>query len=442
MEVTLMEMLQARETRALRQKWLLEQHQKPLISFSMNIAGPVKDSPSIRRGFDMGLRELERVLAAEQIPCLSREVFRERTGCEALLVLDAPAEALKTLTTQIEEANPLGRLFDMDVLDTAGQKLGRSAPRRCLICGEIAQVCARSRAHSVEQLQEKTGALLAQAIDTADCRFAAQMAQQALLYEVGITPKPGLVDRQNNGSHRDMDFFTFQRSAVALYPYLEACARQGRLTRQKAPAETFSALRLLGKKAEGEMLAATGGVNTHKGAIFSLGVLCGALGRLEREQWTDSARVLALCGQMTAGLLADFDIPGDTVGHQLYREYGITGIRGQAAAGYPAVSEIGLPKLEAGLARGLSLNDAACCALLALMAGTEDTNMIHRGGVEAQREKAAEMAALLEKEPFPSRETMEKLDTAFRQENLSPGGAADLLAMTLMLWFLKGDTHV
>ena len=207
------------------------------------------------------------------------------------------------------------------------------------------------------------------------------------------------------------------------------------------PAHTLEALRLPGKLAQSRMEAATGGVNTHKGAIFSLGVLCGALGRLDREQWQPEP-ALNLCGRMTEGLLQDFERPGDTVGHRLYQEYGITGIRGQAAAGYPAVGQIGLKKLEAGLDRGLSLNDAACYALLAILAGTVDTNMIHRGGIIRQEEIARELRALLEKEPFPSRETLEDMDDRCIRENLSPGGSADLLAMTLMLHFLKGEANV
>lgn len=441
MEVTLLDMLEARENRVLRQQALLKRWGKPLVSFSMNIAGPVKDSPAIRRGFQMGKRRLEELLAVEKIPCLARELTQENTGWEGIWVLDGEPGAIKALTTHLEEESPLGRLFDMDVLDAAGNKLERPTPRRCLICGEKAQVCARSRTHTVAQLQERTAAILQEAIDAEDCRTIAALAQQALLHEVGVTPKPGLVDRRNTGSHRDMDFFTFQRSAVALYPYFETCARLGRQTRNLSPQETFAALRFPGKVAEGEMLAATGGVNTHKGAIFSLGVLCGALGRLDREQWQPEP-VLDLCGRMTEGLLQDFERPGDTVGHRLYREYGITGIRGQAAAGYPAVGQIGLPKLEAGLNRGLSLNDAACCALLAILAGTVDTNMIHRGGIIRQEEIARELRALLEKEPFPSRETLEDMDDRFIRENLSPGGSADLLAMTLMLHFLKGEANV
>ena len=243
-----------------------------------------------------------------------------------------------------------------------------------------------------------------------------------------------------------MDVFTFMDSAAALYPYFESCARTGRETAAQPAPETFKALRPLGCEAEGEMLEATGGVNTHKGAIFSLGILCGALGRLDRGEWGNPDKVLDICAQMTAGLLQqDFGGlkpgPGETVGQKLYLDLGITGVRGQAAAGFPEAKNIGLPKLEAGLQRGLSLNDAACAALMALIADTVDTNMIHRGGVEAQRQVSAAIGAELKDRPFPEKKALDEWNDRFVERNLSPGGCADLLAMTLMLHFLKEDTH-
>ena len=118
----------------------------------------------------------------------------------------------------------------MDVLSPDGEKLQRQTPRRCLICGKVAQICARSRTHSVAQLQERTNEILTQAINKEDSLFVSRMAQQALLYEVAVTPKPGLVDRENNGSHKDMDFFTFQRSALVMGPYFARCVNIGRET--------------------------------------------------------------------------------------------------------------------------------------------------------------------------------------------------------------------
>lgn len=444
MIVSLPEMLDARERRATRQQELLQAYNKPMISFTMNIAGPIKDSPLIYRGFEIGLRDLEQVLSVEGIRCLHREVIREKTGSEARLVLDAPGEKLKLLTQELEDFSALGRLYDMDVLSPDGQKLQREEPRRCLICGEVAQVCARSRKHTVAELQEKTTAILQEATLEEDAIYVAALAQQALLYEVGITPKPGLVDRQDNGSHKDMDFFTFQRSAAVLGPYFKTCYRICAETRQEPADAAFEKLRFPGKLAEGKMRAATGGVNTHKGAIFSLGILCGALGRIDRENWKHPEAVLSECARMTQNLIAQDlaslqPFPGETVGQKLYLRYGITGVRGQAAAGFPEVLQIGLPKLEEGLVRGLSLNDAACAALLALIADTVDTNMISRGGVDLQKETARKIRTLLAETPFPDREALEALNDAFVEKNLSPGGCADLLAMTLLLHFLKED---
>ena len=241
-----------------------------------------------------------------------------------------------------------------------------------------------------------------------------------------------------------MDFFTFQASAAALYPYFSQCVKIGRTTEEAK--ETFRRLRLPGKLAEGEMLRATAGINTHKGAIFSMGILCGALGRLEREQWSDPSAVLSECAAMTKGLVSEDYVnltpeTAKTAGQKLYLQYGITGVRGQAEGGFPAVLNVGLPKLEAALAAGKSINKAGCAALLAMLADTVDTNMIHRGGYVLAKETSQKLKALLEKEPFPSKETLEALDAEFIEKNLSPGGTADLLTLTYLLHFLKEESH-
>ncbi len=453
--VTLEEMLDARERRAFRQQRLLSRYHRPLICFTMNIAGPVKTSAPIRRGFELGKKDLESQLSARGITSLYQEELHEHTGSEAYYVLDADPLFIKKITAHIEDQTPAGRLFDMDVLTPEGEKLERCAlglsPRRCLICGRPAKECARSRRHSVPELQEKTAQILEEtaAAETniaADAKDAAVLACRALLYEVCTTPKPGLVDRANSGSHRDMDIFTFMDSSSALWPYFEACVSIGRETMNLAPGETFLRLRQAGVKAESRMYAATNGVNTHKGAIFSMGILCGALGRLPREKWADSTRLLDECAQMThdlsaadfAGLTAE---TAHTVGQRLYLKYGITGVRGQVEAGFPAVREAGLPVLMEGLARDLSLNDAGCAALLAIMANSVDTNLIARGSLAIQQETAARLKTLLQENPYPDKEKLEQLDREFIEKNLSPGGSADLLAICYFLYFLQKEAH-
>ena len=445
MEVTLQEMLLAREQRAQRQMALRPLGQT-MISFTMNIAGPIKNSPLISGGYGLGTRLLKGLLAVNGIRISHSEEVRENTGNELLLLVDAEPLTVKAITAELEDASDLGRLFDMDVLRPDGRKVDRQElglpGRRCLLCGESAQVCARSRRHSVAELQAKTREILRHAVDASDSSDAARLACQALLYEVAVTPKPGLVDRENSGSHRDMDFFTFQASAAALHPYFAQCTRIGR--QGGSPEETLARLRLPGKIAEGEMRRATGNVNTHKGAIFSMGILCAALGRLDRAQWRNPQRVLAECAAMAKGIVSrDYEnLTAEnavTPGQRFYLQYGITGVRGQAEAGFPAVLEAGLPTLEAALAAGKDINEAGCAALLTMLTHTADTSLLHRGGYDGMQHSVEAVRQLLERERFPSREALEDLDRRFQSQNLSPGGTADLLAMTFFLHFLKED---
>lgn len=448
MEVSLTEMLEAREKRAWQQRELLRRG-RTMICFTMNIAGPIKNSPLIGSGYDLGKRLLLGQLDVAGVAVSDFEEVREKTGNECILLVDAEPLTVKAITAELEDHAPIGRLFDMDVLRPDGSKVERQElglpGRKCLLCGESAQVCARSRKHSVAELQAKTREILQEAVDEWDSREAARLACQALLYEVAITPKPGLVDRENSGSHRDMDFFTFQASAAALQPYFAQCVRIGR--QGGAPEETLRALRLPGKLAEAEMRRATVGVNTHKGAIFSMGILCGALGRLDRESWGNPDRILDECAAMAKGIVSEDyrDLTPETAktaGQKLYLRYGITGVRGQAEAGFPAVREAGLPTLEAALAAGKNINEASCAALLALLVHTADTNMIHRGGFDGMQQATLEVREILDRENFPSRETLESLDKRFIEKNLSPGGSADLLALTLFLHFLRETAHI
>lgn len=444
MEVSLQQILDAREQRAARQKHLLQGYHCSLICFTMNIAGPIKNSPLITQGFQLGVKLLLAQLAGSRMALLHREEYLKATGCEGFFLVDAPAPALKKLTTEIENSAPIGRLFDMDVLSPDGCKLSREElglpERKCLLCHQSAHICGRSRTHSVQQLQEKTVQILRDALWQEDSRSIASLAVQSLLYEAGTTPKPGLVDLRNSGSHQDMDLFTFLSSSAALQPYFTDCALTGLQTAALPPAATFERIRFLGKQAEQAMLRATGGINTHKGAIFSLGILCAAAGRLEKSQRSPEA-ICSQAAAMTAGL-SEADLGSTdpkTVGEKLYNRYGITGVRGQAEAGFPAVLTAGLPTLEAGLSLGLTLPVAGSAALLKLMCAITDTNLIARSDLKTQQALCLKISALLEKTPFPSREVLETLDDEFIGKNLSPGGSADLLAASYFLYFLKKD---
>lgn len=443
-EVTLMEMLEAREARVQAQDGLRERYGAPVISFTLNIAGPVKDSSLIRRAFRAGQEQLEAGLRAAKLEALWQGENLAPTGCEALYAVDGTAKEVKALCVSIEDGSPLGRLFDMDVLDAVGRKLDREevggGPRSCIVCGAAGKGCASRRVHSVEELQEATRRILEEHFTAADRETVSALATRALLDEVCTTPKPGLVDRTNNGSHRDMDIFTFTASAAALAPYWGNCFRIGRETAELPPADTFAALKKAGQAAERTMFAATGGVNTHKGAVFTLGTICGAVGRLWRAEapCRDPEAILAECGAMvSAAVEKDFAAlsPDNarTAGERAYLERGLTGVRGEAAQGFPGVRDVALPALNAALNAGLSRNDAGAIALLRLIARGTDTNMAARGGPERAKKAAEDCAQLLNRSPLPEMGEIARLDQAFIRENLSPGGCADLLAAAFFM---------
>lgn len=447
MNASLHAILDAREKRAETQKALLSQYKKPLVCFTMNIPGPEKWNRDVSIGFFVGIKLLEDAVGHKLLH-FSQTV--SAAGGEAFFVVDMPAKKLKELTVSIEDSHISGRLFDMDVLDTDGQKLERSAlalPRRkCLLCDNDAVVCAGSRAHPLEALQDRTGFLLYVAARELFAEFIGVQAYLALLKEVQATPKPGLVDRNNSGAHKDMNLKHFFVSANTLRPFFASFAETGFLTRDDAPEDTFQKIRPIGLQAEQAMLSATGGVNTHKGAIFSLGLLCAAAGRLSPDTWQPET-LLNECAAMTKGIVAR-DFAGltldtaKTFGGKLYLEHGLSGVRGEAEMGFPTVLNTGLPVLKQMLAEGHSENDALCITLLHLIVTTDDTNLIHRSNRQTQLKIQQKLKNLLDANLYPDRTVIESLDKEFIEKNLSPGGSADLLALTCLLQSLTSEELV
>lgn len=271
-------------------------------------------------------------------------------------------------------------------------------------------------------------------------------AEKGLFYEVALSPKPGLVDRLTNGAHKDMDFYLFIDSILALSPYFSQYLKAG-LQHQGAPAELFYTLRQLGQQAEAAMFTATNGINTHKGANFSFAVLLGATGlHLQKSQLpltaTDSENILKLSQAITKDLLkTDFKNVASkkelTHGEKLYLAKGATGIRGQAAAGYPALGEVLLPYLRAN--RNLPREELLLRALVFLMSELEDSNVLHRGGATALITLKAEMQQLHAKE-LTNAELIRALiqyDEILISRNWSPGGAADLLSLGIYFALLE-----
>ena len=438
------EILENREARVARQRALLSARYPCLVSFSMNIPGPVKQFPLARQGFLAGLTELRRVF-----PAIGQEQLTDAvTGSEALLALPVSPLEAKQRTVQIEETHPLGRLFDMDVLDGSGVPVSRTvvgkSPRRCLLCGGDAKVCSRSRAHAPELLRFQVGSLLSDYVRGTFARRFTACVTRAMLHEVAATPKPGLVDRSNAGSHTDMDFATFMDSAGVLSPWFTEMFCVGWDCAGQPDEVLFDRLRAVGQRAEDAMFTVTGGINTHKGLLFSFCVLCGVAGFLlggGSGAPLPLSELLSLCRALGQLSLRDFSDPAQAVsnGQTVYRAHALRGVRGELADGFPSVFSIALPTLERYLHVGYSINDAAALTLLALIAQTDDTNMIHRGGLALAWQCKAEAAVLEKRSPDEILAALPALDAAYQAQRLSPGGCADLLSLSLADHFALAD---
>ena len=159
-EVGIEEILDCREKRVAIQNEMIKKYNKPVISFTMNIPGPIKTNNEIKKAFDIGKNLILEKLKENNIEILEIQELNENTGNELFISTNLLAEKIKNITVVIEESSELGRLFDIDVIDVNFEKLSRKSFRKCLICEEQAQECGRSRKHSVEELQSKVEEIL------------------------------------------------------------------------------------------------------------------------------------------------------------------------------------------------------------------------------------------------------------------------------------------
>lgn len=267
-----------------------------------------------------------------------------------------------------------------------------------------------------------------------DAERIADLAERSLVLEIDTYPKPGLVSHVDTGSHADMNAATFARSAAVLRPYFAELADAG------ARDADMAVLRKIGLRAEHAMLAATGGVNTHRGAIFGVGLLCAAAGRRMAAGTAAPARTMTLGAGVAqrwgTEILGGPRLP-DSHGECASRRYGVGGARREAADGFATVYGVGLPALRRARRHMPDDPEAArvdaCFALIAVL---DDTNLLHRGGQAGLDFARATARAFVACGGIRARDWRARAAAAHRAfvaRRLSPGGAADLLAMSVFV---------
>lgn len=267
------------------------------------------------------------------------------------------------------------------------------------------------------------------------CKEIADEAVAALLEEVELTPKPGLVDMRNNGSHLDLNIPMMRESAICLH---DTFYKMADLHYDKSPTvllrEQFGVIGRIGEK---RMYAVTNGVNTHKGAIWSIGLLCTAIARRKGDisfpQVLDDAAELAK--------LTDRLIPvQQTNGGNVKKKYGMPGAREEAQSGFPHIKNFSYPTYKK-MRETRTSTVAKLLTLLALVSNLNDTCLAHRGGLEALDYAQKEAGKAIQN--F-SDEALFRLDDEFIKRWISPGGSADLLAATFFIsnWISKNQRSV
>ena len=265
----------------------------------------------------------------------------------------------------------------------------------------------------------------------------ADLAVSALVDEAMLTPKPGLVDLRSRGAHKDMNWALMCHSAWSLHPCFYAMALAGQeIDEQIILREQIGRI---GREGESAMMRATGGVNTHRGAIWALGLLVSAAA--QDASSTEPNSVAARAGALAR--LPDRSAPAAIAskGEQACRKYGVGGARAQAQADFPHITGIALPRLHRSRNEGASEDAARIDALISIIAELDDTCVLSRGGEQALHSVRTLARAVIDADGFAhnaGKRQLRLLEQDLLELQVSPGGAADLLAAALFLDRLQG----
>ena len=251
------------------------------------------------------------------------------------------------------------------------------------------------------------------------------LASMALQAELDTTPKPGLVDRNDNGAHRDMDHALMRRSIQALHPYFVRLAQIG----FDNPQPRHDEIQQVGIEAEQAMFKATGGVNTHKGALFSIGLAAVALGGMA---CSNNAQLHSLSNSI-ASLASLFPDTSGTHGSKAKANNKLKGALDNAREGYPQLFKAWLPFYLDRLAEGDKY--ALHKTLLRIMCDLDDTNIVYRTSMETMQKVQAEARRMLERIPETTHfeAALQAMNTDYIRRNISPGGSADMLSLVVFL---------
>ena len=370
-------------------------------------------------------------------------------GCDAAgdfylvpcLIEDLNLKIIKQVCEEFEISHPLGRFIDVDLNDQQGDTVSSGKSKICFFCLERPAIeCRREQLHEPEELRAfmfpKMEANCHQQHEEFIVRKLSALALNAILTEISLTPKPGLVDKFSNGSHSDMNFQTFICSSAAISQGFSELVRAGLTFSCNDLTRALPVIRKIGLEMEKEMFEATKGVNTQKGIIFLMGLSLFACGRIfvlnDKLDIEDFRLVIwKICKDITINELADKPHSVNSHGEIVFQKYNFGGARSEAESGFRTVFEFGLPQIKAID----KLNDEALIkSFLSIAANNLDTNILYRSNIEVLSH--FQYLCRIALEDFSVENYSDVIDYC-KKENISPGGSADLLAVTIFVWSVE-----
>lgn len=442
------EFLLDRDRRVLYQEHLLKENKdKTLVTIRINYPGIEKSNYITDNIVNTIYNE---ILTYYGKFIVFEDKYKNKEGIVAHFLFDLDFVNVKKEMINVEEEHILGRCLDIDVYTLKNDKvigISRSdlfkKPRRCFICDLDAKICSRAQTHTIDEIknyfevvyknfkdsQKKTDSLAYE---------VSQMALKAMISEVSTFPSFGLVSPISSGAHKDMDYYTFLNSAVAITPFLKKMFEVG--YSYYSPEYIFDAIRYIGKECEEKMFEATNNINTHKGMIFLMGISMAAIGKALYEN-KEFYQIQDIIKSMVKNILDDFKELHKkeklTHGERLYLEYGFTGIRGQVQDGLSVLFD---NIIDNYINSDLKENDLYTQILIELMARVEDSTVVYRHDISTLRKVQSDAKDLLNMGGIFTEEGRQKchhLEDLYIKENISPGGCADLLAISILLIDVK-----
>ncbi|MGD1823548.1 MAG: triphosphoribosyl-dephospho-CoA synthase CitG [Pleomorphochaeta sp.] len=443
--VSLNDILALRDNRQQLINDLIKEYNKTIIILSLNIVGPIKVFNLSIKTFYEGNSLILDKLNLCNCEILYHHINKSNCGYEGYYVLDVDHKFIKKQLSEIEDTSSLGRLFDIDVISNNGLKISREdlnlEGRKCILCDNPVFLCSRSRNHSVTELIDKEIEIMISYFAEKMANDLSQLAMNCLILEVKTTPKPGLVDLNNNGSHKDMDINLFINSAKVLKPFFYDFFKLGFENKSTNINQLLPQLRKLGIEAEKAMINETKGINTHKGSIFIYSLILCSLGWLYSKSNYSKQILIQTIKDLSKDFIDDFKLIKDkdilSNGEKIFLQYGILGVRGEAINGFEVVLDKLSNKYNSYISSGYSINDSGCFVLLDIILEINDTNIISRSNYNVLLEIKTKIKQMSKIDGRKKLDFITQLDKEFIEKNISAGGSADLLALIYFIYYFE-----